>query len=63
MTEQTVVTGEGKEQTKEKKVVLQSVAVPWKSYYKRPITSRTFWIWILLVFVHSICNYAYMVIY
>ena len=63
MTEQTVVTGEGKEQTKEKKVVLQSVTVPWKSYYKRPITSRTFWIWILLVFIHSICNYAYMVIY
>ena len=63
MTERTVATGEGKEQTKEKKIVLQSVAVPWKSYYKRPITSRMFWIWILLVFVHSICNCAYMVIY
>lgn len=63
MVEKTVVTGEGKEQTKEKKIVLQPVTVPWKSYYKRPITSRTIWILILLVFVHSICNYAYMVIY
>lgn len=63
MVERTVVTGEGKTQTKEKKIILQSVFVPWKSYYKRPITWRTIWIWLLLIFVHSICNYTYMVIY
>lgn len=63
MVERTVITGEGKQQTKEKKIVLQPVMVPWKSYYKRPITSRTIWLWLVLIFVHSICNYAHMVIY
>ncbi len=63
MVQRIEITGKGKEKKTEKKMVLESMKVPGKLYYKHPVTSRTLWLFILLIYVHSLCSYAYMVVY
>ena len=59
--ERLVKTGEGKEQKTEKQKVIESVEVPYRCYHTQPITNRIVWIFIALVFIHSICSPAYMI--
>lgn len=61
--ERMVVTGEKKDQKKEKQTIAQPLDVPWKSFYKRPAGSRIIWLWLVLIFVHAMCNPAFLIFY
>lgn len=56
----TVKTGTGKDRKKEKKSIIAPLSVPWKSYYKRPITTRIIWLWLALVVFHIVCGYTHI---